>query len=289
VSLTRRSDPPAGLSPAAVLVRRHDRDRFQTVLFARGKDREALFALYAFNYEIARVREGVREPMLGQIRLQWWREAIEAAYAGAPPRRHEIAEAVSAAIRQKGLSRAPFDRLIDTRERDLDDTPFATLAALADYAEGTSAALIELALEALGAATPTARTAARHVGVAYAFAGLLRAMPLHASAGRSFIPDEFAVESRLDPRDYAALRATPALRRIVETIAQAARHRLAAARELRHEVSREALPALLPARVAEQALRRLERAGFDPFSDAVSRADPLQSWRLAYAALRRRF
>src|SRR5665213_2932433 len=64
-----------GLSPIGALVREHDRDRFQTALFAPAGDREALFALYAFNYEIARVRESVREPMLGQIRLQWWREA----------------------------------------------------------------------------------------------------------------------------------------------------------------------------------------------------------------------
>ena len=69
-------------------MRHHDRDRFQTALFAPAERREALFALYAFNYEIARVREAVREPMLGQIRLQWWREAIAAAYAGEPPRRH---------------------------------------------------------------------------------------------------------------------------------------------------------------------------------------------------------
>ena len=49
-----------------------------------------MFALYAFNYEIARVREIVREPMLGQIRLQWWREAVSAAFSGMPPRQHEV-------------------------------------------------------------------------------------------------------------------------------------------------------------------------------------------------------
>ena len=81
-----RSAAAGGLSPVAALVRHHDRDRFQTALFAPARRREALFALYAFNYEIARVRESVREPMLGQIRLQWWREAIDAAYAGAAAR-----------------------------------------------------------------------------------------------------------------------------------------------------------------------------------------------------------
>ena len=65
-----------GRSPLAALVRRHDRDRYQTALFAPADRREAIFALYAFNYEIARVREIVTQPMLGQIRLQWWREIV---------------------------------------------------------------------------------------------------------------------------------------------------------------------------------------------------------------------
>src|SRR5437660_6126907 len=98
----RRSAQADRLSPVAALVRRHDRDRFQTVLFAPAGRREALFALYAFNYEIARVREAVSEPMLGQIRLQWWREAITAIFAGEAPRQHEVVLPLSAAIREGG-------------------------------------------------------------------------------------------------------------------------------------------------------------------------------------------
>src|ERR1700726_3708861 len=106
-TLSRRSDRRAVLSPCAGLVRRHDRDRFQTALFAPAAAREALFALYAFNYEIARVRESVREAPLGQIRLQWWREAIDAAFSDRAQRRHDIVEAITAAIRERGLSRDP--------------------------------------------------------------------------------------------------------------------------------------------------------------------------------------
>lgn len=284
-----RSDVAAALSPVALLVRRHDRDRFQTALFAPARHQQALFALYAFNFEIARVRESVHEPMLGQIRLQWWREAIDAAYAGAAPRRHDVVEAISATIRGGKLTRGHFERLIDTRERDLDDAPPATLAALEDYAEGSSARLARLALEVLEAATPEAEEAAHHVGIAYALAGLLRAAPAHAHAGRSFIPDAVAVASGLAAAEGIELRPSAALSRAVAAIAAAAADHLRAARALRRMVPRAALPALLPARVAETALRRLERAGFDPFSGAATAGDPLQSWRLAYAALTRRF
>src|SRR5215831_19928675 len=78
----RRSAKADRLSSVAALVQRHDRDRYQTVLFAPAAHREALFALYAFNYEIARVRESVTEPILGRMRLQWWRENIAAAFEG---------------------------------------------------------------------------------------------------------------------------------------------------------------------------------------------------------------
>jgi NADH dehydrogenase [ubiquinone] 1 alpha subcomplex assembly factor 6 len=284
----RRSALGTPLSPMAAMVRQHDRDRFQTALFAPERQREALFALYAFNYEIARVRESVREAMLGRIRLQWWREAIDAAYAGAPSRRHEVAGPLTDAIRRHRLSRAAFDRLIDTRERDLDEAPPATLAELENYAEGSSAPLIELALEVLDAATPQTRAAAREIGIAYALTGLMRALPVHAGTGRLWIPDDIATETGFNPRDYAALRSTPVLHRAVELVCAAARRHLVVARGLRREVPRAALPALLPARIAAQALKRLRRAKFDPLSGA-GESDPLQSWRLALAAMTGRF
>src|SRR5438105_12411155 len=121
-----RSGAAAEGSSLAALVRRHDRDRYQTALFAPAGRREALLALYAFNYEIARVRETVTQPMLGQIRLQWWREVLDAAYAGAPPRQHPVVLPLSAAIRELALSRGYFDRLIGSRERDLADEPLAS-------------------------------------------------------------------------------------------------------------------------------------------------------------------
>ena len=269
------------LSPAAALVRQHDRDRFQTALFAPAVEREALFALYAFNYEIARVRESVREPMLGQIRLQWWREAVDAAYGGGPARRHEVVEPLTAAIRSHRLSREHFERLIDAREQDFDEEPPATLEALERYAEATSVPLVMLALEALNSATPEALEAAPHIGIAYALTGIIRALPFAARTQRTLLPAD------LSPQDAVIRRET--LREAVEAIAAAATAHLATARQGRGAIPVRALPALLPARVAAAALRRLERAGFDPFAAGVSDRDPLQPWRLAVAVLLRRF
>jgi NADH dehydrogenase [ubiquinone] 1 alpha subcomplex assembly factor 6 len=278
-----------GLSAVAEMVRRHDRDRYRIALFAPVDRREALFALYAFNYEIARTRESVTEPMLGQIRLQWWREVIAAAYDGTPVRRHEVALPLAAAIRQLGLSRHYFERLIDGRERDLDDAPPASLTLLEDYAEATSASLVHLACEALGARSDHDVAAAHHVGIAFALTGLLRAMPFHARAGRCYIPDDIAASVGLDSRSYAEMTPTPGLQHATEQIAQAATAHLATAREYRQQISRTALPALLPAIVADRGLAQLRRVNHNPFDPRVAAADPLLSWRLAVAMLRRRF
>ena len=232
------------------------------MLFAPAARREALFALYAFHYEIARVRETVTQPMLGQIRLQWWRENIAAAFGDGPVRHHPVMEPLAAAIREFGLIRDHFDRLIDARETDLADEPPASLSALENYAEESSSRLIHLALEVLGARGPAATDAGLHVGVAYALAGLLRAMPYRNRAGRDLTP--------------------------VEIAAAASRH-LGLARAGRSGVTRAALPALLPAIVAERYLTRLKQANFDPFDKALILSDPLQSWRFAAAALFNRF
>ena len=285
----RRSAQAARLSPVAALVRRHDRDRYQTVLFAPAARREALFALYAFNYEIARVRETVTQPMLGQIRLQWWRENIAAAFGDGPVRHHPVMEPLAATIREFGLIRDHFDRLIDARETDLADEPPASLSALENYAEESSSRLIHLALEVLGARGPAATDAGLHVGIAYSLAGLLRAMPFHARAGRQFIPADIAARSGLGEQDCRALRSTPALRSVIAELAAAASRHLGLARACRAEIPRQALPALLPAIVAQRSLLRLKRAAYDPFDPAVAVPDPLQSWRLAAAALLNRY
>jgi phytoene synthase len=285
----RRSARADRLSPVAALVRRHDRDRFQTVLFAPAARREALFALYAFNYEIARVRESVTEPMIGQIRLQWWREAIAAAFEGGHVRNHIVVEPLTAIIRQLALSRAHFERLINARETDLDDDPPASLAALEDYAEATSARLVYLALEILGVHDPAAGEGGLHVGIAYSLAGLLRAMPFQARTRRRFIPADIAARTGLAEQDYDTMRGTPGLRAATAELAAAASRHLDAARAHRGKIPRSALPALLPAVVAQRSLARLKRAGYDPFDPGLATADPLQSWRLAAVALLNRF
>ena len=276
---------PSTPSSLAALVREHDRDRFTTALFAPEHRRENLFALYAFNYELAKVRESVREPMMGRVRLQWWRDTLAEIAAGQPPRRHEVAEPLAHAIREHHLSQSTLTRMIDAREQDLLPDPPTTFTQLEDYVDATGGGLNFLALQALAAKDNkgASATAARHVGVGYALAGVLRATAFNARFGRSLIPME------LDPGRHAlGGKATPALRDAAATIAEAAHLRFAKARTLSDELPEAAMPVLLPAIVAERWLAQIESADYDVFAPRILRPDPWRALRLFLAARRRR-
>ncbi|MGP1253347.1 MAG: phytoene/squalene synthase family protein [Kiloniellales bacterium] len=277
------------LSYCAEELRARDRDRFLLCLFAPPSRREALFALYAFNLEVAKTAEIVSEPMLGQIRLQWWREALAEIYEGKEVRRHHVVEPLAAAIRDHGLAQAAFERLIDAREADLDPAPPPDLATLESYAEATSATLQSLALTVLGVEDETAETAARQVGIAWALTGLLRAIPFHARQKRLYLPEDHLAVTGVQTAELFELRISDALAGVVMRLAKRARERMSEARRLRGEVPKTALPALLPACLADAYLARLERADFDPFDARVQVELPNRALRLWWAAVRRRY
>ncbi len=276
------------LSACGALVERHDRDRYLSCLFAPEAEREQLFALYAFNQEVAKTAEVVSEPMLGQIRLQWWREALTGIYDG-NPRHHEVVEPLARAVEAKRLPRDLLEAVIDAREFDLEAEPPADMAALRVYAEGTSTTLLRLALKILAAEDSASEAAAEHLGQAWAYLGLLRALPLHARQKRSYLPADLCAEAGVDLQDVFELRASPALNSVAGVLLDKAAEHLSAARSVPGRVPRKALPALLLARFADLYLQRLRRAGGDPFAAAAQVPAPGRVWRLAWGNWRGRY
>jgi phytoene synthase len=273
--------PP--LSPLAAEVRRHDRDRFVTALFAPAARREALLALYAFNLEVARTRESVSETLLGEIRLQWWRDAIDKLYRG-EMLAHPVVQGLQGVIRDHDLTRTHFDRLIDARAADLVEEPPADLAALEAYTAGTSAALVALALEVLGEHREAGRRAAHHAGTGWGLTGVLRAMPFHARQRRVHLPADHLAGHGLTFDDVAAGRASDALSRVAEAVAERAAHHFVEARAWQGELPRHARSPLLLVPLGETYLARLRAARFDLYEPRWSAVRP-PMLRLAFRSL----
>lgn len=278
------SDQP--LSHAAEQVRRFDRERFTAALFAPPPGRERLMALYAFNLELARVRDSVREPMAGLIRLQWWRDVL-AGSRGDEAARHPVAAPLLAVMTQCDIPASALEMTLAGREKDLEAIPFATDTDRANYAFETAGLLHEVAVMALGARDEASRAAARFVGQAWASIGLLRALPYHLSTGWVTLPADLLAHAGITPEDVLGGRASKdALAQVAREIGRRARFNLAQARK--HRVPRRAVPALLPATIAAAHLRALERAEWDLFDTRVAlpRTSPA---RLAVKALVGRF
>jgi phytoene synthase len=254
------------------LVRAADKDRFLATLFAPARYRRALFALYAFNLEVAQVREHAREPMPGELRLQWWRDVFAGAPAGETSG-SPVASALVATVVRYRLPQALFLDLIEARAFDLYDDPMGSVAELDGYAVKTASAIMQLAAQILyDGKDHDLDVLARHAGIGYVIAGLLSALPWHTARRQLYVPLDLLDRHGARAEDVFAGKATPQLRAALAELRSHAREELAVARTLIDAAPAGLLPALLPAATARPMLDRMERR--DPFMPS-----PLPQWR----------
>ncbi len=255
-------------------LRRHDWDRFMCALFAPAARRDGLYVLLAFNLEVAKTREVVSEPLIGEMRLQWWRDAIGKIYENGPEpvTGHYVLEHLPGLIAERGLSRRWFDALLDARQIDLANEPFADLHALIDYADATSASLNMLMLEALRGSDSlpeqqwdAVHEAARGIGIAWAMTGLMRAIPHWAGQGRSPLPPSLLDECGLTPEHASTPGEDFGAGAAVERLCRIAREKVTAARQRRRSVPRRFRSVMLPAALIDSHVSALEKAGFNPY------------------------
>jgi len=148
------------------LIRRVDPDRWMSSRFITDPQARAdVVVLYAFDHELARAPKVASNPLIGEIRLAWWREALDEIFQYRPVRRHPTAEALAEVVRRRGLSRAPLETLVEARYRELDATPMDEAEALA-WARGTAGEVAALAVTILDASAEA--EAARSAGAAWA-------------------------------------------------------------------------------------------------------------------------
>lgn len=224
---------------SAALTARGDPERFRTAMTAPMPVRGDLMVLYAFNLEIARAAFVTEEPMIAMMRVQWWADALEEIFTGAPVRSHEVATHLGLVIRDHDLPRAPFEAMIAARLRDAERALPENQAELEAYIAETGGALTELAARLLGqdeAGLPVVRD----LGWAIGAGNYLRAVPDLLAKGRRALPKP--------EEEVAAALAAKGLAKI------------GAARANRRLVGRAVRPALYPVLEAERVLRAVARA-----------------------------
>lgn len=248
------------LSYSAEMVRGRAPDRYLATLFAPPDVREALFGLYAFDQEIAKVRQVVTQPIAGLIRFQWWREALEAIGEGRPAPAHPVAEALQHAWGRLCAARARLDAAIDARERELEGDPPETLAQLEQQLVATSSGIVLAALEILGASEAPALDAGRRVGLAIGLAELLR--EIDARHERAYVlPRDLLGRHGIAPGAVSEATTSDAFAPALRELAGSAREQLREARRHRRGITRRALPALLPGTLVNDRLNRLRSLG----------------------------
>ena len=218
----------------AALVEKGDEDRFRAAMAAPVSARKLLFALYAFNVEVTRAPWVTQEPMIAEMRLQWWRDALEEIASG-KPRKHEVVDALADVLDAKACTE--LDGLIAARRWDCYKDAFEDAEHLEDYIDKTSGNLMWQSASLLGAASePVVRDFAFASGVA----NLLKAVPELEARGRKPLVD--GTEAG------------------VKALADQALTRLKRAKSARHTISKAAAPALLPGFMAKPVLLQAIKA-----------------------------
>jgi phytoene synthase len=260
-------------------VRAADHDRYLTALYAPLDKREALFSLYAFNAEIAGIRDRIHEPLPGELRLQWWRDAIAAEEAGSIG--HPVADALKATISAHRLPKAAFDNMLEARIFDLYDDPMPSRTDLEGYCGETAAALVQLAAMVLDPVeAPRFAELAGRAGCAQAMTGLLLLLPLQRRRGQCFIPTDILAAAGSSPQEFVSGDGGPGARRAVAAMIALAREHLAAFESGASALPVSLRPAFLPLALSRAYLGKMQSARGSPLDDVVRLSPLRRHWLL---------
>jgi phytoene synthase len=260
-------------------VRAADHDRYLTALYAPADKRMALFSLYAFNAEIAGIRDRIHEPLPGEVRLQWWRDVIAA--GGEAGAGHPVAESLNATIAAFKLPKPALDNMLDARIFDLYDDPMPSRTDLEGYCGETAAALIQLAAMVLDPVeAPRSAELAGRAGCAQAMTGLLLLLPLHRKRGQCFIPADILGAAGSSPEEFVAGGGGPGAQRAVAAMIALARDHLSAFEQGAVALPASLRPAFLPLALSRAYLDRMEGSRHSPLGGVARLSALRRHWLL---------
>ena len=266
------------------LTREADHDRWLAGLYAPDAARKHLYALAAFHVEVSRLRSVARQPLAGEIRLQWWREALEGSRDG-EAKANPVAAALLDTIDAFHLPRRAFIAKVAAHLDDLYDDPPASMNDLEGHYGETVSALFQLsAIILAGGSDPGAAEAAGHAGVALGLVGGLKALGADAARGRIFLPADLMAANGVTREDVLAGRVTPGLEAALRALRGHARTHVTAASALTRSLSPPVRRAFVTLPVAALDLDQLEKRAATPFAPDIAAAPWRRQWAMWRAA-----
>lgn len=273
---------------AAQALRQGDRDRYLSTLILPADARPAVTALYAFNADVAAIRERVSGPQPGEIRLQWWSDALDGKGHGAV-RQNPLADALLESVERYQLPTGTLLRLIGARRFDLYDDPMPDLETFEGYAGETASTLLQLAAMILNKGEPVeSGDAAGHLGVAQAMIGHLRAFGLVSSQGRIMLPWTILEANGVQEHEVFAGRENEGLHAALSQVAEMARDHLVKARVAITELPPALRPAFAAVSVLDAQLALWSSRQTDMFGPPEDEPDWRKIARLAWWTWRNR-
>ncbi|XP_006859268.1 PREDICTED: NADH dehydrogenase (ubiquinone) complex I, assembly factor 6 [Chrysochloris asiatica] len=270
------------------LLRKRDYEGYLCSLLLPAESRSAAFALRAFNVELAQVKDSVSEKTIGLMRMQFWKDTVEDIYQDSPPNQ-PVAIELWKVIKKHNLTKRWLLRIIDEREKNLDDKVYRNIQELETYAENTQSSLLYLILELLGVKNLHADHAASHIGKAQGIVTCLRATPYHSSRRKVFLPMDICMLHGVSQEDFLRKTQGKNVRDVVYDIASQAHLHLKHARSFHKSVPVQAFPAFLQTVAVEDYLKKIQQVGFDIFHPTLQQKNALlplslyiQSWRKRY-------
>ncbi len=264
------------------LVRGGDQDRYWSALLAPEPARSDLLALYAFHLELARIPDQVSEPQLGEIRLQWWRDALRAALEGGAAD-HPVLAALAQAASRHQLPASDLAAMIDAFSFDLGDELMPDFAVLEAYLAATSGAVFALGAHILGSGPAECGPLAAQAARAYGLAGVLRGLPHHASRGRVHLPADLLAAHGLHPDAVLQGGDNEDIRAACRDVRGRAWEAMQAFREEAVKLPRRLRPAFAPLALVQPYLKKLAAPDHHPLRDIVQ-LNPLARYGLIWRA-----
>ncbi|MEM7637015.1 MAG: phytoene/squalene synthase family protein [Pseudomonadota bacterium] len=264
-------------------LRNSDRDRYLCLLLMPEHARGYLAGLYAFNSELAQIRERVTDPAAGEVRLEWWNQVIDAIYVGQTVD-SPLAQALARTIEAGDLPRHAFRAMLEARRFDLFDDPMPDLNTLEGYLGETSSAVLQMsALIMAGDDGLECSEVSGLAGVAMGLTGLLRSLPIHRARGQCMLPADMLAKHDLTQAHVLSNKGGAGLELVLLQLCRHANKRLEEAREKWHLVPDAAVKAYLPVALVPSYLKKLERSRASLMKKVITSPQWMRQLRLLNA------